>query len=441
MQFSKYLRSVEKSQTLLLNEQSRTLEKGGKKVYKFGFGQSPFLPPQAVIDALKANAHRKDYSPVQGIPELREIVAQFHRRTDGIDVKAENVLIAPGSKILIYAVLAAFTKADLLVCAPAWVSYVPQAHLLGHGVITVPTSFEGRWRLTPEALAKALEARADKKIPSVLILNYPGNPDGLGYTPAELSALADVARKYGTLVISDEIYGQLHHTGRHVSLAKYYPEGTIVTSGLSKWCGAGGWRLGTAVIPAALGNEFKDTLLGIASETYSCAALPVQLAACEAFRFTPETGNYVVQQRRILSALGDECAARLQKSNIRVHKPEGAFYLFLDFSPVAGTLAEYSLNTSQAVCESLLAETGVALLPGTAFGMKSEQLSARLAYVDFDGVAVMEAARRTGTLEPLPAGFLSEHCAHQLAGIDALCDWVAKKESLAPDATHFAAAV
>src|SRR5689334_3286852 len=127
MQFSQNLRKIEKSQTLLLNEQSRSLEQNGKKVYKFGFGQSPFLPPQRVIDALKANAHRKDYSPVQGIPALREAVAEFHRKLDGIDAKAENVLIAPGSKILIYAILAAFTEADLLVCAPAWVSYVPQA--------------------------------------------------------------------------------------------------------------------------------------------------------------------------------------------------------------------------------------------------------------------------------------------------------------------------
>src|ERR1700722_1514940 len=163
MHYSKYLRAVEKSQTLLLNEQSRNLEQGGKKVYKLGFGQSPFLPPKAVIEALKANAHRKDYSPVAGIPELRKAVAEFHRNLDGIDVKPENILIAPGSKILIYAVMASFTEADVLFCAPAWVSYVPQARLLGHDVIMLPTTFEGRWRLTPDMLDRALEGRKDKK--------------------------------------------------------------------------------------------------------------------------------------------------------------------------------------------------------------------------------------------------------------------------------------
>lgn len=192
---STYLRTVEKSQTLLLNEQSRNLEQGGKKVYKFGFGQSPFLPPQHVIDALKANAHRKEYSPVQGIPELRKAVSDFHRRVDGIDSGADDVFIGPGSKILIYAAMAAFSRADLLVCGPAWVSYGPQARLLGHDVLYLPTSYEKRWRLTPEVFARALETRRDRSVPSILILNYPGNPDGLTYTADELSALADVARQ------------------------------------------------------------------------------------------------------------------------------------------------------------------------------------------------------------------------------------------------------
>jgi aspartate aminotransferase len=265
----------------------------------------------------------------------------------------------------------------------------------------------------------------------VLILNYPGNPDGLGYTAEELAALAAVVRKYGTLVISDEIYGRLSHAGNHVSLAKYYPEGSIVTSGLSKWCGAGGWRLGTAVVPEALGGEFKDTLLGIASETYSCATLPVQLAACEAFRYSTEIQEYVAQQRRILSVLGNECAARLKRGNIRVHAPEGGFYLFLDFNRAADVLGKYNLNTSQAVCESLLAETGVALLPGAAFGMQPEHLSARLAYVDFDGVAALEAAHGSGGAGALPAEFLARHCAHQLEGIEAICGWMVKKGALA----------
>src|SRR5580658_2457342 len=130
----KFLRKVEKSQTLLLNEQSRRLQQEGRKIYKLGFGQSPFLPPQAAIERLQSAAQMKDYSPVQGIPELREAVARFHRQLDGVEADAADVLIAPGSKILLFIAMAAFTKADVFVPVPSWVSYIPQAHLAGHRV-------------------------------------------------------------------------------------------------------------------------------------------------------------------------------------------------------------------------------------------------------------------------------------------------------------------
>lgn len=410
------LRTVEKSQTLLLNEQSRQLEQSGKKVYKFGFGQSPFLPPQPAIDVLKAQAARKEYSPVQGIADLRKAVAEFHNTVDGLSIKPENVLIAPGSKILIYAVMAAFKKADVLVPAPSWVSYVPQAHLCGHDAIRVITSYEGRWRVTPEALEKAVAQKKDAKTPSILILNYPGNPDGLSYSAAELEALAATMRKHNILVVSDEIYGLLNHTGEHVSLAKYYPEGTIITTGLSKWAGAGGWRMGVALMPDNLGGDFKDILLGIASETYSCAAIPVQLAACEAYKWNDGTKKYVETQRRILRALGNTCQQRLEKAGIRVVAPQGGFYLFLDFSELG-----FTFPTSNKLCEQLLAETNVALLPGTAFSMDASHLSARLAYVDFDGTAALEAASKSSG--ELDEAFLKSYTGHVLEGIDAICQW------------------
>ena len=193
----------------------------------------------------------------------------------------------------------------------------------------------------------------------------------------------------------------------------------LITSSIISKPSSGGWRLGTAVIPEALSGKFKDTLLGIASETYSCATLPVQLAACEAFKLTEATEEFVAQQRRILTALGNECATRLLRHGIRVHRPEGGFYLFLDFNNFRD-----AYFTSHDLCEALLAETGVALLPGHAFGMEPGHLSARLAYVDFDGVAALEAARKTGDVsQPLDVAFLSANCAHLLEGIQKLCEW------------------
>lgn len=417
------LREVEKSQTLLLNEQSRNLETSGREVFKFGFGQSPFLPPERAIAALQQNAARKDYSPVQGILPLREKIAEFHRTAENIDIDASRVLVAPGSKILIYAVMAAFKNADVLIPAPSWVSYRPQATLLGHASIPVETTAANRWRITPQSVENAVQQKKDAATPSVLILNYPGNPDGLTYSATELKALAEAFRKHRILVVSDEIYGMLDHAGNHRSLALDYPEGTIVTGGLSKWCGAGGWRLGVALLPKSLDGEFKEVMLGIASETYSCAAYPVQLAACEAYQWDSVTQNYLVHQRRILSLIGNWISAALQQNGIIAHAPQGGFYLFLDFSNLTGAFTQAGITTSQQLCERLLTETGVALLPGDAFGMDTAHLCARLAYVEFDGVAALAASEKTGLGKALDENFLRQYAGKTVRGIETLCAW------------------
>lgn len=385
------LKQIEKSQTLLINEQSRIMENEGVDIIKFGFGQSPFLPPKNVIETLKKHAHLKDYAPVQGIDALRDAVAKFHAKVDGLDITKNDVFIAPGSKILIYSVLASFEKADVLVPAPAWVSYIPQSFLANHNVIPVETTFEERWRVNPANLERAIAKKKDKNLPSVLIINYPGNPDGLTYTDAELKALADVLRKNNVLVVSDEIYSLLTHNGKHTSLAKHYPEGTIVTGGLSKWAGAGGWRLGIALLPKTIDKDFKETMLGIASETYSCASLPVQMAAIDAYNTdNSEIKEYVEGQRKIINALGGYGTNVLRDAGVRLHDMEGAFYIFPDFSNFKDKLAKKGIKTSNELCTALLKDTGVALLPGTAFGMKPESLTARLAYVEFNGTQALE---------------------------------------------------
>ena len=132
-------------------------------------------------------------------------------------------------------------EGDLVIPAPSWVSYAPQARILGRRVSWLPTRGADGWRVK----AQELEAlcQADPTRPRILVLNYPSNPTGTTYRAEELQALADVVRKYRVIVLSDEIRGKLHHEGQHRSIVPMYPEGTIFSGGLSKWCGAGGWRL------------------------------------------------------------------------------------------------------------------------------------------------------------------------------------------------------
>jgi aspartate aminotransferase len=256
-----------------------------------------------------------------------------------------------------------------------------------------------------------------------VVLNYPSNPTGATYDSAELEELARVAQTYRVVLLSDEIYGELHHAGCHVSIARFYPEGTIVSSGLSKWCGAGGWRLGTFSFPRGL-SWLLDSMAAVASETYTSTSAPIQYAAVRAFQGGIEIERYLWGVRRVLRALGGWSAQCLRKAGVLVDQPAGAFYLFADFSTHAEALAAHGIATSAALCEHLLEETGVAILPGTAFGRPVAELTARLAYVDFDGARALAAAKQAGDEGVLDESFLRTYCPSVTAAIDRLCAWV-----------------
>jgi aspartate aminotransferase len=249
------------------------------------------------------------------------------------------------------------------------------------------------------------------------------NPTGHTYSVQELQELAEVARRFQLIVLSDEIYGQLHYRGDHVSIARFYPERTIISSGLSKWCGAGGWRLGTFCFPKSL-EWLLESMSAVASETYTSVSAPIQHAAVTAFRCGADIQNYLRHARRVLETLARELVAALHAADIRVHSPVGAFYLFLDFSHWAEALARRGIADGATLCERLLEETGVALLPGSAFARPSAELTARLSFVDFDGARALAGGERTALPGGLPPGFSAEYCPNVVNGVKALVDWL-----------------
>jgi aspartate aminotransferase len=408
------------SATVSLNERSNALLRQGHTVYKLGLGQSPFPVPDPVVSELQANAFQKDYLPVAGLRELRDVVAEYHRRTQGMPCSGNDILIGPGSKELMF-LLQLVYYGDLVIPTPAWVSYAPQANIIGRKIFWLPTRGDEDWKVKADALEALCCEDPDR--PRVFILNYPGNPTGSTFTSAELKAIAEVARKYRVILLSDEIYGELHHRGQHVSISRYYPEGTIVSSGLSKWCGAGGWRLGTFAFPKAL-EWLKDAMAAVASETYTSTSAPIQYAAVRAFQGGSEIENQLRDSRRILRSLGRWAARSLESAGLHVCKPEGAFYLFVDFTPVAEVLKTRGIDTSTVLCERLLEDIGVAVLPGVDFGRPEEELTARLAYVDFDGAKALSRVRDLGPREDIDEGFLSTHCPNVVNAIEAMAQWV-----------------
>jgi len=414
------VRGLPPSATLAINEKSTRLRQEGRHIYKLGLGQSPFPVPKPVVEELKVNAFQKDYLPVNGLKQLRSAVAEWHYKRQGLDFRAEDILIGPGSKELMF-ILQLVYYGDLVIPTPSWVSYAPQAHIIGRHVRWLPTHSDNDWLLMPEELEKL--CATDKERPRLVILNYPSNPTGGTYSIDELKALAKVARENRVILLSDEIYGELNHKGEHISIARYYPEGTIVSNGLSKWCGAGGWRLGAFAFPKSL-NWLCESMAVVASETYTSTSAPIQYAAVRAFKGGSEIEHYLTKCRMVLSALGQYAFSYLQEAGVRIAAPQGAFYLFPDFSPYKEKLKKRGITTSEGFCQALLENTGVAILPGSNFGRPNDELTARIAYVDFDGARALEAAEQYTPSKPLDDSFLETYANNTVTAVDLMVSWI-----------------
>jgi aspartate aminotransferase len=413
------VRGLSTSPTMAINERCERMALEGRPVYRLGLGQSPFPVPDPVVGELRAQATRKQYLPVRGLPALRAAVADYHHRRTGVPAVPDDVIIGPGSKELMF-LLQVVCDAEVLVPSPAWVSYAPQARIMGREVSVIHARPQSGWRLDPGEL-DAWCRRATR--PRILILNYPGNPSGTTYDAAQLAGIAEVARRHHVIVLSDEIYGELHFEGRHVSIATAYPEGTILASGLSKWCGAGGWRLGTFTFPRAL-RELLDAMAAVASETYTTTSAPIQYAAVRAFEGGAAIERYLWFARRILEALGRTLAARLRDAGAAVAEPEGGFYVFPDLAPRRADLAARGLTSAAAVAAALLEATGVAVLPGTDFNRPAGELTLRLAFVDFDGARAMAAAEAQGIDHAIDGAFLERYCGTVLEAAERLAGWL-----------------
>jgi aspartate aminotransferase len=258
--------------------------------HHFAFGQSPFSPPTAVVEALREHAGEHDYLPTAGMPALRDAVARYYRHHFRLETDPDQVVVSPGSKEMI-AILLTALEGTVLVPTPSWVSYMPQAKILRKEVVPLRLRRDDGFKLTPELLRRGARDANGKQ--PIVILNHPHNPTGAMYERPELEALADTCRKLGVVVIADEIYALTAFDARgFTSMGEVYPEGTIVTGGLSKDRSSGGYRLGVGVFPRGearlLGNVLK-----IAGSTYSCVAAPIQHAAVTAYSLDEDLESHV----------------------------------------------------------------------------------------------------------------------------------------------------
>jgi aspartate/methionine/tyrosine aminotransferase len=406
---------IKMSATMAMNAKIGRLRAEGHQVLHLGFGEARFPVHPKILAAFREHATARSYLPVAGLPELRARIADYYRRKFQIQAEAGQVMIGSGSKSLLFAAMQAL-EGDVLLPAPTWVSYDVQAYLTGKKVSWIPTHLEDNHCLTPEGLKAGLKAARDAgQTPTILVLNSPGNPTGVIYPAPLLTELAEVARTEGMVVISDEIYGLTSYGDiPFTSMALYYPEGTIVTGGLSKHLSLGGWRFGVAVLPPGdFGAELYRYMAAVASNVWTTVTAPVQYAALIAYGADPEIDAYVETCTTIHGYVTGYLYQLFHSLNVPSPTPSGGFYVYPSLAPWREALArKHNVHTSLDLANFLLDEEHMATLPGSDFGADPGDLTLRVAtsylyaLTDEAGEAILATYQKNLP----PEQFLREAC-------------------------------
>ncbi len=328
-------------------------------------GEPDFETPDKIkVEAKKAiDNNFTRYTASAGILELREAISAKLKRDNGIICDPDDILVSPGAKSSIVNVLMAICdpRDEIILPSPYWVSYVSQIELVDAHPVLLPTNISSRFKITAKQLEDCILSLSN---PKALILNSPNNPTGSVYTRKELKKIADVCLKYNILIISDEIYEKLIYDGEeHVSIASLSDEIreiTVLINGVSKAYAMTGWRLGYAAGPK---NVIK-LACKIQSHTTSCVNSITQKAAVTALN---ECEDDVTRMNKVFEKRRDFLVEKLLEiPNVKCLKPKGAFYVMPNVSYYLAN--NKKIKNSVDLCEYLLKEYKIAVVPGSAFG-------------------------------------------------------------------------
>ncbi len=361
---------------------ARALEAEGKSVIHLEIGEPDFPTPDNIVEAAYGAMHADytHYTPAGGILEVRQAVADFLNRRLGTDVKPLEVVMVPGSKnVLLFTLLSCIEPGDEVILPdPGYPVYESLVRFIGARPVPIRLREEREFRMDLAELSSLVTDRT-----RLLIVNTPQNPTGGVLTRDDVEFISRLAVERDLLVLSDEIYSQITYGDfQHVSLLAQpgMRERTVLLDGMSKAYAMCGWRLGYGVAPRELAAKMETLMIN----SSSCAAAFTQMAAIEAFG-APESDRAV---KRMVGEFGRRRDLMVDGLNripgFRCARPEGAFYAFPN---VEGTGMD-----EQVMADRLLAEAGVAVLPGTAFGAGGKGYI-RLAYTQSDA-NLAEALRR-----------------------------------------------
>lgn len=355
---------LEPSATLAVVAKAKAMKREGKPVISFGAGEPDFNSPDSALRYGKEamDAGHTHYTPGTGIPELREAVCDYYRDRFGLEYAPGDVVIGAGAKILLYEALSCIVNPgdEVIVFAPAWVSYVEQIRLCEGKEVIVDTSDTG---FIPDldAVRKAITPRT-----RCIMINSPNNPTGAVYDEKTLKGLAALAVEHDITIIYDEIYEQLvygnavHH--QIVALAPEARDNVIVVNGVSKAYAMTGWRIGYALGPSKVMSKIGALQGHLTSNPCSVA----QYAALGALREANDDivtmhGHFSARRELILKLLGE-------MPLIKFVEPEGAFYVLVDVREALGKTKDgKTVSDDVSFCEGLLESSYVAMVPGSAF--------------------------------------------------------------------------
>ena len=395
---------------LALDERVRARQARGEPVLHLGFGESRLPLPAEVLARLADAAHLTDYGPVAGRWTARAAVAGYFARR-GLPTSADDVVLAPGSKPLLLAVLAAH-PGDLVLARPAWVSYAPQARLLGRRVIDVPIPAEAGGVPDPDLLPIALaQARAAGAAPGILVITAPDNPTGTTAGPELIRRVVDAAAREDLLVVSDEIYRDVlfDEAAPYLSAAEVAPERTVVVTGLSKSLSMGGWRIGAARFSdEPRGRALRERVLGVASQVWSNAPGPMQAIAEYAFAEPAEVVAHRRACTRLHATLTRAAHDRLAGAGAIVRPPTGGFYRYPYLPPVADALARVGAHGSAQLEAHLIDAHGIAVLGGHHGGDDPAALRFRAATSLLAGSTDEQRRRALDAADPLALPWVAE---------------------------------
>jgi aspartate/methionine/tyrosine aminotransferase len=423
IELSESFTEFELSPTLRADELAAAKRAEGLEICHMGFGQSPFPVARRLEEALCNSAGRKEYLPTGGLGELRDAVKEYYSRHTGLDMNDYEILVAPGSKLILYTLQMA-VRGDLILPVPSWVSYVPQARMIGDKVLKVPARLDDHgYHIDQELLRSTIRnARAEGSNPGKIIINSPNNPTGLKITSGNLKEITRVCLDEGILIISDEIYDLVSFDEGYVSSALYAPELTVISTGLSKHLSLGGWRIGIGIVPKAIPGLYAR-MRQIASELWSCVPTPIQQASVEAYRGHEDIESFIKDCTAIHRLMTTHIAKSLKEAGIISPVSQGAFYIYPDFEPFRENLSNLGITTSTALADHLINKYGLVALPGIAFGEEPEKLTLRLSSSDYDGKKALDAYRGG---EALDSGFISRHAPRTTRAVEILSNFAGR---------------